>query len=118
MTKIKKFNNFTDSALSDDIVALQKTINGDFEKIEEPIKIIKILDIITDEKEIEKLEEGIQLDTSLTIKNIQRGQVIWLTALIEKPNSTTAWNAQTLSTIKCRIIDYYFGLNKLKTINR
>ena len=119
MKKIKKFKEYDDEVtyepLTDDITALEK-IGDEYVKITEPVKIVKIIDIITDEKEIAKIEEAFQLDTSLTIKNVKRGDVIWLTALLEKPNSSTAWNAQTISTVKCRIIDIFYGLNKLKTI--
>lgn len=122
MTKIKKFNDYDKEEviyepLSDDITAIEK-IDGEYVKIDEPIKIIKIVDVLTDEKEIRKIEEDFQLDTSLTIKNIKRGDIIWLTALLEKPNSSTSWNAQTLGVVKVRVLDFFYGLNKLKTIKK
>jgi len=113
--KVTTFKEFEKkNELSDGITALTKLEDGEYEKIEEPIKIIKVMGIITDENEILKIEEAFQIDTSLTIKNIKRGDIIWLTALLEKPNSVTSWNAQTLGVVKCRIVDYFYGLNKLK----
>jgi hypothetical protein len=64
--KIKKFKD-----LSDDIVALSKLDDGTYEEIKEPITILQITGLITDEKELNKIEEAFTLDTSLSIKNIK-----------------------------------------------
>lgn len=113
MKKIKKINDF--EPLSNDIIAVSKNDDGSFEKITEPINILQITGLITDENEIKKLEEGFTLDTSITVKDIKRGDVIYLTALIQRTKGTSI-NSQTLSVIKVRIIDYFLGLNKLNQI--
>jgi hypothetical protein len=130
LEKLTDFENFrkekidkqqktkTFDPLSDDFVALQKDENGDYKKIDGPIEIVQILDIVKDEKEIEKIEEVAAapvINTDLRVKKVKRGDIIYVTAMLEKP-SGASWNAQTLSVLKCRIVDYYYGLNILNTL--
>ena len=120
--EIKKFDKTKIyEPLSDDIVALNKLDTGEYEEIKEPIEIVQITGMITDEEEIKKLEntiklkEGITVDSSLIIKDVRRGQIIWLTAILQRTSGSSI-NSQKLSVIKCRIVDYYWGLNKLNQI--
>lgn len=114
MSKLKKFDEY--KKLSDDIVVVSKNMDGDFEKITEPINILQITGMVTDEIEIQKIEEGFTLDTSLTIKDtVKRGDVIYLTALIQRTKGASI-SSQTLSVIKVRVLDYYNGLNKLNQV--
>lgn len=113
MSKIKtKFNQY----LSDDITPLAKQIDGSFSKIEGPVELVKVIDVITDENEIKKIKEALTVDTSLNLKEIKRGQTIYLTALLQKPSTTQSWNSQTLGVIQARIVDYWYGLNKLNSL--
>jgi hypothetical protein len=67
---------------------------------------------------IEKtIKENITLDTGMVIRDIKRGQILYLTALLEKAK-TSSWNNQVLSVIKVRVVDYYYGLNKLRTLKK
>ena len=115
--KIKKFDKEKEfQPLSDDIIAISKLDNGDYKKITEPVKIVQITGVITDEEEIKKLDEiagGPILNTDISLKQVKRGDTIWLTALLQKPSSSTVYNSQTMSVIKARIVDIYYGLNKL-----
>ena len=110
--KIKKYKD-----LSDDIVALSKKEDGTYEEIKEPISILQVTGLITDEEEIKKITEAFTLDTSLVVKDIKRGDILWLTALLEKTN-TQSRNAQNWGVVKVRVVDYYWGLNKLNTIKK
>ncbi len=110
--KIKKYKD-----LSDDIVALSKLEDGTYEEIKEPVSILQVTGLITDPEEIKQIEEAFTMDTSLVVKDIKRGDILWLTALLEKTN-TTSRNAQNWGVVKVRVVDYYWGLNKLNTINK
>ena len=59
--KTKKVKNFEKDgefqSLSDDIIAISKLDNGDYEKVKGPINIVQITGMITDEDEIKKLDE-------------------------------------------------------------
>jgi len=109
--------------LSDDISVLRKLDNGDYEKTKGPFNIIQVTGIITDEKEIDKIENQLSesvpgapvFNTDLQVKKVKRGDIIWVTALLERPGNTS-FNSQTLSVLKCRVVDFYYGLNKLKYI--
>jgi len=119
-SKIKKFDKDQEfQSLSDDIIAISKLDNGDYEKITGPIEIVQITGVITDKDEIKKLDEiagGPVFTTDLGIKQVKRGDTIWITAFIQKP-STTSWTAQnSQAVLKCRIVDIYYGLSKLNTI--
>ncbi len=115
--KTKKFDKEKEfQPLSDDIIALSRLDNGDYQKVKGPVKIVQITGVITDEDEIKKLDEiagGPVLNTDISLKQVKRGDTIWLTALLQKPSNSTVYNSQTMSVIKARIVDIYYGLNKL-----
>lgn len=115
--KTKKFDKDKEfQPLSDDIIALSKLDNGDYKKVKGPVEIVQITGVITDEDEIKKLDEiagGPVLNTDISLKQVKRGDTIWLTALLQKPSNYTVYNSQTMSVIKARIVDIYYGLNKL-----
>ena len=121
--KSKKIKNFDNSKefqpLSDDIIAISKLDNGDYEKVKGPVEIVQITGIITDEDEIKKLDEiagGPVFSTDLGVKQVKRGQLIWLVAFIQKPGTQSWTNQQSQCTIKCRIVDIFGGLNKLNSL--
>lgn len=118
--KNKKVKNFEKDgefqSLSDDIIAMSRLDNGDYQKVKGPVQIVQITGVITDEDEIKRLDEiagGPVLNTDLSLKQVKRGDTIWLTALLQKPSSSAVYSSQTMSVIKARIVDIYYGLNKL-----
>lgn len=119
--KTKEFNKSKEfEPLSDDIIAIQELEDGSIEKIKGPIEIIQVTGIITDEEKIKKLNEiagGPVLSTDLALKQVKRGDTIWVTCLLQKPG-TAVFNAQTMGVLKCRISDIFFGLNILNTIKK
>ena len=118
--KIKDFDKDKEfQPLSDDIIAISKLDNGDYEKVRGPIGIVKVTGLITNEDEIKKLDEiagGPVFSTDLGVKQVKRGDTIWITAFIQKPGSQSWANQQSQATLKCRIVDIYMGLNKLNTL--
>jgi len=118
--KIQKFNTFEKKdelkPLADDILALEETEDGEFIPIKGPIEIEAIVDIIKDESVINKIEENITVDTAISVGEVKRGQIIYLTAMLKRSHQTTPYNQTTLGVLKCRIIDYFYGLNKLKQV--
>ena len=118
--KVKDFKTKkTFDPLSSDIIALRELEDGNIEKVSGPIEILEITDVITDKERIKKLEEAVigpQFNIANNPNEIKIGSVIWLTALAQKPN-TTSWNSQpSYVTIQTRVMNLYSGLNKLKTI--
>jgi len=121
--EVKRFDKTGEyQPLSDDVTALAKLDTGEYEEIEGPINITQILGVVTDPEEIKEIEkavkENVTLDTSVVIKDIKRGDILWMTALLEKKTNTASWNSQVLSVIKVRVVDYFYGLNKLNTIRK
>jgi len=118
--KVKDFNPKKGfEPLSSDIVALRELEDGNIEKIEGPIEILQVTGIITDKDRIAKLEEtiiGPQFNADFGNQEVKRGSEVWITAIIKRP-SNTSWNTQqNFSVLRCRVIDIYQGLNKLKTL--
>ena len=118
--KLKKFDKTEEfQPLSDDIVAISKLDNGNYEKVKGPVEIVQITGVITDKDEIEKLDEiagGPVFSTDLGVKQVKRGDTIWITAFIQKPGTQSWSNQQSQATLKCRIVDIYMGLNKLNSL--
>jgi len=120
--KTKKVKNFEKEGefqpLSDDIIAMSKLDNGDYQKIKGPVNIVQITGVITDEDEIKRLDEiagGPVLNTDLSLKQVKRGQEIWITCLLQKPSSSV-FNSQTMGCLRVRVVDIYYGLSKLSTL--
>lgn len=122
------FNEFTDKkvkdfdkkkefkTLSDDIVILKKFDDGEFKKVSEPMEVVQVTGVVSDPDEIKKLDEvsgGPVLNTDVSLKTVKRGDTIWLTVLLQKPNSSAVYNTQTYGVLKVRVVDIYYGLNKL-----
>lgn len=118
--KVKEFNPKKGfDPISSDIIALKELEDGNIEKVEGPIEILQVSDIITDKDRIAKLEEAIigpQFNMASNPSEIKIGSIIWLTALAQRPQSAS-WNVQpSYVTIQTRVVNIYQGLNKLKTI--
>lgn len=117
--KVKSFDKDNEyDSLSDDIVVMSKLDRGDYVKVKEPVEIVQITGVITDKDEIKKLDEasGIPpVNVDLSLKEVKRGQEIWMTCLLKKPSSSV-FNSQTIGLVKVRIVDIYFGLSKLSSI--
>jgi hypothetical protein len=103
--------------LADDITFFQN-IDGEWEKADEPMELVQVTGVLTDEEEIQKIEEklGMDLETQL-FGEVKRGNIIWLTALLKRSGSSQSFNTpSTTGVVKCRVVDIYYGLNKLKEI--
>jgi hypothetical protein len=115
-TKFDTYNEDTDSKLADGILALEETEDGEFIPIKGPIEIEQIVDIVKDPKDIKKIEENMTVDTSISVGEVKRGQIIYLTALLKRPRQTIPYNQTTMGVLKVRVVDYFYGLNKLKQV--
>ena len=80
------------------------------------MEIIQVTGMIQDPNEIKKLDEiagGPVLNTDISLKQVKRGDIIWLSAIAQLPGHSAVYNTQSYITIKARIVDWYVGLNKL-----
>ena len=121
--EVEDFNKSKEyKPLSNDIIAMSKLDNGEFEPIDGEVNIVQILGIVDDPTEIKNIEKSIKenftIDTSLNLKNVKRGEILWLTALLQKDNKSQTLNSQTLGVVKVRVVDYFYGLNKLNQIKK
>ena len=67
---------------------------------------------------IKKIEENFTIDTTLNVGEVKRGDIIWISAMLKKKDASAVWNSQTLSVLKLRLIDYFYGLNKLRSVKK
>lgn len=121
--EVQDFNKSKEyKPLSDDILAMSKLDTGEYEPIEGEISIVQVLGIVDDPTEIKNIEKSIKenftIDTSLNLKNVKRGEILWITALLQKDNKSQTLNSQTLGVVKVRVVDYFYGLNKLNQIKK
>ena len=108
MSKIKKYDE-----LSSDI----EKIEPEIEKLKGEYQIEEILDIFTDPDNIPVTESSIGINTDLSVKEVKRGDYIWITALLRKPGQSFTSPA-IQGVIKLRVVDMYYGLQYLnKVIN-
>jgi len=115
INKFKEFSEGKDNQnLQDDITTLVK--DGDeYVKTTEPLELVQVTGILTDEEEIAKIEEHFVVHAGdFTGKEIKRGDIIWLSCLIKKPGNSYTPNQQAV--LKLRITDIYLGLSKLNQL--
>lgn len=106
-TDFKKFDVY----LSDDIEGKSQTL----EKVPDGWEIEEILDVITPDT----LDENWLGVPDISQKELKRGDLIYITALIRKKGTTSFTSPSTQAVLKVRIVDIYNGLSYLnKVINK
>jgi len=114
--KIKKFKDYKKSDknqnLQLDILVLDDE-HGKYKKVKEPMEIVQITGILSDEEK-KKLDENHIVHASFVGENVKRGDIVWLSCLLKKPGSS--YSPQEQGVIKTRIVDIYLGLSKLNSI--
>ena len=116
--KLKKYKDFkpdkTDKNqnIQYDIM-LVKDEKGKLKKVKEPMQIVQITGLLTDD-EMKELTENHIVHASFVGEDIKRGDVIWLSCLLKKPGASYTPNQQ--GVLKLRVVDIYLGLSKLNSI--
>ena len=113
--KFKQYSEKNDNQnLQDDISALMK--DGEkYVKIDEPMEIVQVTGVLTDEEEIKKIEEHFVVHAGdFSGKEVKRGDIVWLSCLIKKPGNSYTPNQQAV--LKLRITDIFIGLSKLNQL--
>ena len=122
---IKKFNDFdklsedrSQEDLSTDIETLEF---DDIDKIEADYVIDSIIDVsfeeIVDDREYgNEMQEGagVGLHADLSVKDVKRGQILWISALLRKKGSTSFNSQAVQGVLKVRVVDIFKGLQYLK----
>lgn len=125
---IKDYDEWKQGGLSDDIIDIddldikKDTSEEEFDPKEWEIQ--SIIDVTTEdpsksekEQDITESSAGVTFQTNISNKEIKRGQTIWMTAFISKKGSNTSMTSPSKQVVvKCRIIDYYFGLAHLNKV--
>lgn len=108
--KIKKFDE-----LSKDVE--KEELEVDIDRIKE-FEIESIIDIFTEPEDKTVKENIIGVPSSLTNKEVKRGDLVYITAMIRKPGQSFTSPA-TQAVLKLRVVDIYQGLSYLnKVINQ
>jgi hypothetical protein len=111
MSKIKKYDE-----LSSDIK--DPKLEDEIERLKGDYQIEEILDIFMDPKDIPIVEGAIGINTDLSVKEVKRGDYIWITALLRK-NGQSFNSPAVQGVIKLRVVDIFYGLQYLnKVINK
>lgn len=120
-------------ALKENLISGQKLYEkkelNDFEKIKkeeekelveidpEEYEIDSIIDIFTDMEEV-KESVGTGLSTDMQPKTIERGDTIYLTALLKPRNKSIAYAHGEMGVIKVKVQQTWYGLNKLNNLKK
>ena len=110
-----KMKTFTE--LSSDIensifdINIEKIKSGEYE-------IDSIIDVFYGEEIEQKLTESgiIGIPTDLSNKDVKRGDVIYITAMLRKTGSTNFYSPSVASVLKLRIVDIFHGLSYLNKV--
>jgi hypothetical protein len=86
----------------------------DFDKYE----IESYIDIVNDPEKIKLYESsGNNLQsTNLNFKAVGRNDILWITAMLKPRNSSKANRIGEIGVIKCKVLETFYGMNKLKQL--
>lgn len=124
ITSIKQFKILeakkkkTQKELSDDVLMYNKDT---LEPIDpEEYEIGEIVGVMTDVDEIEKIEEQTSggMAMGMEPKSYKNGDIVWLTAMLQPRNKSAAYNIGEIGVIKCKIMQTFYGTNKLNQLKR
>jgi hypothetical protein len=111
MKHIKKYDNLSSDIKDEKLQDEVKKLTGEYE-------VEEILDIFLDPKDIPIVEGAIGVNTDLSVKEVKRGDYIWITALLRK-NGQSFNSPAVQGVIKLRVVDIFYGLQYLnKVINK
>ncbi len=103
-TEQQPLSNDINSFKDIDVSKLEKLKDGEF-------TIVGIQDVSLDDPRITNpaLEEAMIVNADLGGKEVKRGDIIWITALIKKNN----YNINSMAVLKCRVSDMFNSLTVL-----
>jgi hypothetical protein len=108
--KIQKFSNLSTDIENIVEIDIDKIKNGEYE-------IESVIDVFLDPNDIKLQESGIVgITTDLTNKDVKRGDLVYITAMIRKTGSTSFSSPSTQAVLKLRVVDIYHGLSYLNKI--
>lgn len=123
INEFKQYKKSIDEIIDGEYSPLPSEVTHKYEKTDfEPIdsdeyEIESIIDIITDVEEIKKLESAGNIkSTDLTYRSVDRNDIIWITCMLKARNNSTAYPLGEMGVIKCKVLDTFYGLNKLKQL--
>ena len=127
ITSIKEFKILenkkkeTQKELSDDVTNIEMYDKDTLKPIDpEEYEIGEIVGVMTDVDEIEKIEEQTSggMAMGMEPKSYKNGDIVWLTAMLQPRNKSAAYNIGEIGVIKCKIMQTFYGTNKLNQLKR
>jgi hypothetical protein len=99
--------------LSDDIEVLQKELDKKPKSSKDEWEIVSVVSVNTDMPELTgELSEAVIINADLGSKPVQRGDLLYITAMLKKKEST--WiQPNVMGVVKVRVIDIYNSLSIL-----
>lgn len=87
-----------------------------YEEIPEDMEVVKLIDIFTDMEEVKENYGKNLKTTNLTHRQVDRNDILWITCLLKPRNSSLAYQLGEMGVIKVKVLETYYGLNKLKQL--
>jgi len=110
----KNFNKNLKDDLTDLDIDMDKLAKSSIDN--EEWEIVSIVDVSLCEPP--KTNEAIVINAELGQKEVKRGNIIWITALLKKKKETDAFHSNQMGVIKTRIVDIYNTISILNTLNK
>lgn len=110
--------NIYEKKETSDFDKLKEEEEKELEEIDsEEYEVDKIVDIFTDMEEV-KESVGTGLSSDMQPKTIERGDTIYLTALLKPRNKSIAYAHGEMGVIKVKVQQTWYGLNKLNNLKK
>jgi len=109
---IKKFDELSNDLEMFDKEKVEKLDPKDYD-------IVEILDVFHDTEDTEygnASESSITMHSDLSVKQTKRGDIIWISALLQKKDTTSFNSPAVQGVLKVRVVDIYYGLQMLNKV--
>ena len=101
--------------IEEDVEESKKNIKV-YEEIPDDLYIDKVVDVFSD---VEELIEGYGSNietTNLINRTVGRNDILWITCLLKPRNKSTAYPMGEMGVVKVKVMETFYGLNKLKQL--
>ena len=79
-------------------------------------KVISIIQPDFIEKSLEAKSSSTPLMTDDVVKDVKRGDYLYITALLKPKNKSAAYNPGQIGVLKVKVVDLYYNLSALKYV--
>lgn len=89
-----------------------------YDEIPDDMEIDQIIDVFSDFEEIKESHGNNLSTTNLVNKQVDRNDILWITCMLKPRNKSGAYPLGEIGVIKVKVLQTFYGLDKLKQLKK